>query len=230
MSERPDSRLHVDRSGAGPALVFIHGLGSSAATWDRCRAALADRYETIAVDLLGHGRSPVPEDPAEYRRDAALADLDVIVDGCSTAPVLVGHSLGGYLALAYAATRPGRVRGLVVLNTGPGFRDPTKREQWNERSRRNAHRFGVPVQVTEMNLQEDSIVMDRVTEITEPTLVLAGSLDRPDYASAGEYLAKRMPHASVEVIEGGEHSMHEDSHALEVAARIDRFVRTIDAE
>jgi hypothetical protein len=39
------------------------------------------------------------------------------------------------------------------LNTGPGFRDPEKREQWNERSRRNAHRFGVPVQAAELNLQ-----------------------------------------------------------------------------
>ena len=86
----------------------------------------------------------MPEDPAQYTRDAALADLDDVLATIDGPAVLVGHSLGGYLALAHAATRPGATAGIVVLNTGPGFRDPEKREGWNERSRRNAHRFGVP--------------------------------------------------------------------------------------
>lgn len=220
-------RLHLEHSGQGDPLVFVHGMGSSSATWAACRAALDTRYETIAVDLLGHGRSPVPDDPAEYRRDAALTDLDEIVAALGRRPVLIGHSLGGYLSLAFAATRPGRARALVVLNTGPGFRDPVKREAWNERSRRNAHRFGVPVQVAELNLQEDSVVMDRLTSMLEPVLVLAGSLDRPEYAASGEYLARRMPSATLEIVEGGEHSMHEATHAVDVAERIDRFVRTL---
>ena len=218
-------RLHVERSGAGSPLVFIHGMGSSSATWARCRELLEDRYEVVTVDLLGHGGSPVPDDPVEYRRDAALDDLDEIVGSLPSSPVLVGHSLGGYLSLAYAATRPGRVRGLIVINTGPGFRDPVRREEWNERSHRNAHRFGVPVQAAELNLQEDSVVMDRLTEISEPTLVLAGSLDRAEYTSSGHYLERKMPAARVAVVEGGGHSMHESSHAIEIAALIDTFVR-----
>ncbi|MCB0956484.1 MAG: alpha/beta fold hydrolase, partial [Ilumatobacter sp.] len=92
--------------------------------------------------------------------------------------VLVGHSLGGYLSLAHAATRPGVARGVVVLNTGPGFRDPEKREGWNAMSRRNAHRFGVPLQAANLNLQEDSVVMDRLADIQTPTLVMAGTADR----------------------------------------------------
>jgi pimeloyl-ACP methyl ester carboxylesterase len=137
--------------------------------------------------------------------------------------VLVGHSLGGYLALAHAATRPGTVRGVVVLNTGPGYRDPVKRGEWNDRSRRNAHRFGVPEQVTTLNLQEDSVVMDRLAEMTTPTLVLAGSGDRPEYTGAGEYLERKMPDARLVVVDGGGHSMHEDSHAAEVASLIGTF-------
>ena len=126
--------------------------------------------------------------------------------------------------LAYAATRPGAVRGVVVLNTGPGYRDPVKREEWNERSRRNAHRFGVPEQVTTLNLQEDSVVMDRLAEMATPTLVLAGSSDRPEYTGAGEYLERKMPDARLAVVDGGGHSMHEDTHATEVADLIADFV------
>ena len=107
--------------------------------------------------------------------------------------IMVGHSLGGYLALGHAATRPGSLLGIVVLNTGPGYRDSDKREAWNERSRRNAHRFGVPLQVANLNLQEDSVVMDRLAEITTPTLALAGSADRPEYTGSGQYLERKMP-------------------------------------
>jgi pimeloyl-ACP methyl ester carboxylesterase len=221
-------RLHVITGGQGnPPIVFVHGLGSSAATWSQVMHRLATQHMVVAVDLLGHGNSPVPDDPAEYTRDRALADLDDVLADLPDKAVLVGHSLGGYLSLAYAATRPGTVRGIVVLNTGPGFRDPEKREGWNERSRRNAHRFGVPVQATELNLQHDSVVMDRLAEMATPTLVLAGSADRPEYTSSGEYLERKMPSARLQVIEGGEHSMHEDSHAAEVADAVEAFIATL---
>jgi pimeloyl-ACP methyl ester carboxylesterase len=223
------TRLHVERRGSGPPIVFVHGLGTSAATWTACMDRLEDRFTVVAVDLLGHGASPVPDDPAEYTRDRVLVDLDEVLVGLDGRAVVVGHSLGGYLALAHAATRPGVARGIAVLNTGPGFRDPEKREGWNERSRRNAHRFGVPEQVTAMNLQEDSVVMDRLAEIETPTLVLAGGDDRPEYAASGAYLERKMPDARLIVVDGGGHSMHEDTHAGEVADHLATFVAALPA-
>ncbi len=221
-------RLHVVRSGVAtpdaPSIVFIHGLGSSAATWSRCMEILAPRFEVMAVDLLGHGGSPVPDDPDAYSRDLALTDLDEVLASLDSRAVLVGHSLGGYLSLAHAVTRPGVARAIVVINTGPGFRDPDKREAWNERSRRNAHKFGVAPQVTNHNLQNDAVVMDHLAEVQVPTLVLAGELDRPEYVVSGQYLERKMPHARLQVIAGGEHSMHEDTHAVEVAAAIEQFL------
>ncbi|MGI9645520.1 MAG: alpha/beta fold hydrolase [Ilumatobacteraceae bacterium] len=220
-------RLHTVRRGSGPPIVFLHGLGTSAATWDAVMDLLADRYTVVAIDLLGHGGSPVPEDPAEYTRDRALADLDKLLDELGQPAILVGHSLGGYLALAHAATRPGAVSGVVVMNTGPGYRDPVKREEWNERTRRNAHRFGVPVQVTTLNLQQDSVVMDRLAEIDTPTLVLAGGADRPEYTGAGQYLERKMPTARLVVVDGGGHSMHESTHADRVAQLIADFAKSL---
>ena len=219
-------RLHVVCNGVRaedrPALVFIHGMGSSSATWSACMELLSSRFHVVAIDLLGHGGSPVPEDPAEYNRDATLADLDELLATLEPA-ILVGHSLGGYLALAHAATRPGVAHGIVVLNTGPGFRDPEKRNQWNERSRRNAARFGVPVQAAELNLQHDSVVMDHLADIAVPTLVLAGDLDRPEFQASGQYMERKMPNCRFVVVSGGEHAMHEETHAAQVADLIAAF-------
>jgi pimeloyl-ACP methyl ester carboxylesterase len=222
-------RLNTIRQGSGQPIVFIHGMGTGASSWKAVSDLLADRYTTVAIDLLGHGGSPVLDDPAEYTRDRALVDIDDVLATLDSPAVLVGHSLGGYLALAHAATRPGVARGAVVLNTGPGFRDPDKREGWNERSRRNAHRFGVPEQVANLNLQEDSVVMDRVAVIETPVVVLAGGDDRPEYQGSGQYLERKMPDARLVVLDGGGHSMHEDTHAQEVADIIADFERSLPA-
>lgn len=220
-------QLNTIQRGAGAPIVFIHGLGTAATTWDACASALADRFTTVAVDLPGHGDSPSPEGTEAFTRDAALADIDLVLAELDGPAVLVGHSLGGYLALAHAATRPDATRGIVVLNTGPGFRDPEKREGWNERSRRNAGRFGVPERVTEMNLQHDSVVMDRLADMATPTLVMAGGDDRPEYTGAGQYLERKMPDARLVVLDGGGHSMHEESHATEVADLIADFTANL---
>lgn len=221
-------RVAHTTSGSGPPIVFIHGIGSDAGTWAAVADRLSSDFTCVRFDLLGHGDSPIPEAPEEYTRDRALDDIDDLLAALDGPAVLVGHSLGGYLALAHAATRPNVARGIVVLNTGPGFRDPEKREAWNERSRRNAHRFGVPVQAAELNLQEDSVVMERLADMTVPTLVLAGTADRPEYSGAGQYLERKMPNARFVAVEGGEHAMHEASHADEIADLVRHFTSDLD--
>lgn len=222
-----ETETEGDADAPGFSLIFIHGIGSSLQTWRPVMNRLSSRHQVLGFDLVGHGDSPVPDDPEAYSRDRALDDIDDLIEVATGAPVLVGHSLGGYLALAHAATRPGVARGLIVLNTGPGFRDPAKRKAWNERSRRNADRFGVVPQAAELNLQHDSVVMDNLATMDLPVLVLAGSEDRPEYASAGRYMESKMTQCRFVSVEGGRHDMHAESHVEAIADLVDSFVAGI---
>jgi pimeloyl-ACP methyl ester carboxylesterase len=105
------SPLGRDELGAGDPLVLLHGVATSRMIWRRVTASLAERRRVIAIDLPGFGGSA----PAGQGFDLdAVADR--IVDGLGLERVdLVGHSLGGAVAVATAARHPARVRRLVLV-------------------------------------------------------------------------------------------------------------------
>jgi pimeloyl-ACP methyl ester carboxylesterase len=105
------------RAGKGPALLLIHGIGDRSDTWRGLIPALARDYTVIAPDLLGHGRSDKPR--ADYSVAAyanAMRDL-LSVLGIEQATV-VGHSLGGGVAMQFAYQYPERCERLVLVATG----------------------------------------------------------------------------------------------------------------
>jgi 3-oxoadipate enol-lactonase len=109
-------RLHVEERGSGDPLLLIEGLGQSMWAWREQVAAFAERFRTIAYDIRGTGRSPVPSEPygiADLAEDAAA-----ILDGRPAH--LVALSMGGYVALTLALARPELVRSLVLVGTGAG--------------------------------------------------------------------------------------------------------------
>jgi pimeloyl-ACP methyl ester carboxylesterase len=110
------SVLHHTRYGAtGPAVVLLHGLGSSSADWPEQRAALGTGYRLIAVDLPGHGASPLPAGPLTIERMAA--DVAALLERLGEAPAhVVGLSLGACVALRLALCAPARVRSLTLVN------------------------------------------------------------------------------------------------------------------
>jgi len=94
-----------------PAIVFIHGTRMSKSYWTPQVEALSDEYRTIALDLPGHGVNAA--DP--FTLDGAVAAVAVLIEAQPAGrAVVVGLSLGGYVAMALAAQRPELVRGLVV--------------------------------------------------------------------------------------------------------------------
>lgn len=120
--------LHAALAGAGPPLLLLHGFTGSAATWRPLAERLAPLRRTIAVDLIGHGLSDAPADPARYSMEHCLADLLALLDalGLARAAVL-GYSLGGRVALQLAAAAPERVSALVLESASPGLASATER-------------------------------------------------------------------------------------------------------
>ncbi len=104
--------------GQGSPVVLIHGLAASLHDWDLLVPLLVDAgYSTHALDLLGHGQSAKPPEPA-YEMAWLIDHFTGWVNGLglSEPPVLIGHSLGGYVALEYARRFPDRVRGLILVD------------------------------------------------------------------------------------------------------------------
>jgi pimeloyl-ACP methyl ester carboxylesterase len=108
--------LHHTLAGhEGPPVLLLHGLGSSSADWAWQTAALRERYRVVAVDLPGHGRSPVPGAPLTVE---AMADAvtGVLTAATGTPAHVVGLSLGACVALRMTLQAPGCVRSLTLVN------------------------------------------------------------------------------------------------------------------
>ena len=104
--------------GAGrPVLLLLHGMADSARTWSQVLPGLASRFTVIAPDMLGHGESDKPRHDYSLGAYAnVLRDLMVAV-GIERA-TLVGHSLGGGIAMQFAYQQPQRCERLVLVSTG----------------------------------------------------------------------------------------------------------------
>lgn len=127
-----EGRIHVERRGAGPPLLLIHGIGHRWQAWEPVLDRLAAVHEVIAVDLPGFGRSPLPAGGAPPDIASMVNQVRVLIDDLALdRPHVAGNSLGGALALELAAaglassatafspagfsTRAGQVRAMAVL-------------------------------------------------------------------------------------------------------------------
>ena len=128
-------------------LIATHGYGGSAAVWSPLFTALSGLASVPAAaqvwDLPGHGeRRDDPLGPHDI--DTVTGELRLRVTRSPRPPVLLGHSLGGYLSLRCALTADAPVRAIVVVSTGPGFRDPRARAAWNATMDRLTGALGLP--------------------------------------------------------------------------------------
>jgi pimeloyl-ACP methyl ester carboxylesterase len=105
-------RFAVRGAPSAPELLVLHGLGDSIAGWARMLGPLSRTHCVHIVDLPGHGLTPPPSD---YRLATILEPLARYASGLS-APVFVGHSLGGWLAARLALLPSSAARGLILIN------------------------------------------------------------------------------------------------------------------
>ncbi|HET6560463.1 MAG TPA: alpha/beta fold hydrolase [Marmoricola sp.] len=132
----PDTDLVVHRHGRsdGPDLLLVHGLTDCSGGWSQAVEHWKDTYRVTTLDLRGHGESPrfTAAQLDEHPGDVMVDDV-VAVAGRLDRPVLVGHSLGGAVALTVAARHPDLVRALVLEDPAP--RSPEEPQRLPERGR-----------------------------------------------------------------------------------------------
>ncbi len=117
--------LACTEAGEGPPLILLHGLFGAGQNWGAIRRALAPRFRVLTPDLRNHGASPQADDMSYA---AMAADVAETMDaaGIDRAAVL-GHSMGGKVAMTLALTEPDRVERLVVADIAPVRYRPTLR-------------------------------------------------------------------------------------------------------
>ena len=113
----PVGALAVDDGGSGGLpVVFVHSLAGNSTHWSRQLEHLRRTRRAVALDIRGHGRSEQPRN-GDYTIAGMAGDVAAVVDTLGLDQfVLVGHSMGGGVALAYAGAHPDRVAGLVLLD------------------------------------------------------------------------------------------------------------------
>ena len=113
----PAGHLHVDDGGqGGTPVVFLHSFSGNTAHWSAQLAHLRPQRRAVALDLRAHGRSERPKDPAKYTIEQMAGDVAAVVNTLRLDHfVLVGHSIGGAVAIAFAAAHPDRVAGLLLV-------------------------------------------------------------------------------------------------------------------
>ncbi len=110
-------RVRFHRAGEGPLLVLLHGIASTAETWAPVVEALAARHTVLAPDLLGHGESAKPR--GDYSLGAHASGVrDLVAALGYDRATVVGHSLGGGIAMQFAYQFPERVERLVLIGSG----------------------------------------------------------------------------------------------------------------
>ena len=228
-------KLNVQQLGAGRPVVFVHGLVmDNLSSWYFTVAnRVARSARAILYDLRGHGMSERP--PSGYRLDDMVSDLDGVVDGLDLdEPVtLIGNSFGGMLAVAYAAARPERTAGLVLVDahlSGPGWGDAMARtlelqgaqrdeliaetfKSWlgrhsrRKRSRlaRNAAELVYDTTLVRDLRDSAELADEALAAITCPVLAIYGQ--DSDARIHGEHLAAVLPACELRLLPGCTHSV-----------------------
>jgi pimeloyl-ACP methyl ester carboxylesterase len=234
---RPGGNISYSVTGSGfPAVLLSHGYGATSAMFAPNLAAMAAGNQVVTWDLPGHGASESPTDPVCYTAAAALADMTAILDELGHDQVVLGgHSLGGYLSLDFTQVYPSRVAGLILIGTGPGFRNDAAREEWNRRAEATAARIaeqglaamngsaelhggqhrdpdGLVMAARHTLTQRDAHVMNALPAITAPALIVVGGEDK-QFLAAADYMAAKIRGARKAVIPAAGHAPNVDSPA-----------------
>jgi pimeloyl-ACP methyl ester carboxylesterase len=213
--------------GLGKPLLFVHGSGADHTLWGYQFQALKRHYSIAALDLNGHGRSPRREgDGLKTYTEDVLAVIEALEE-----PVfLVGHSLGGAVALNVALESPESLRAIGLVGTGAKLRvhpqilslidedfikavelilswafAPNPSSEIYQRAQGQMVQNGPEILKRDLSTCDRFDVMDRLHEMAVPALIICGRDDELTPIKYSEYLRDNLPEARLEIIEGAGH-------------------------
>lgn len=226
--------LHYEESGQGIPLVLVHGYPLDHTIWDDVTRHLGGGIRVIRPDLRGYGQSPVTD--GVYSMSLLANDLLGLLDQLGLGKVvLAGHSMGGYVCLAFARAYPARLAGLGLVTT-QALADPPERREGRLQQALEVERRGT-IAAVEAGLAKyspDPAVLEKTREImlrcdpravagslrgmaerpdlsgllpelNLPALVIAGEVDALIPASRSEEMANLLPDGRLVVVKGGGH-------------------------
>lgn len=221
--------INVEQYGNGDPILFIHGAGGSSQYWYYQREYLKDRMGVVVVDLPGHGLSGGSAcKTVEEARDVVR---DVIVGKGIDRPYIVGHSMGGGIALSFALAYPELLRGLILICTGAKLRvlpailegvvkdkESTVRmiimdyafskkapQKMKDNGFRDMMRSSVETIYNDFTACDQFSVINRLHEITHPALIIVGKDDLLTPPSYSEHLHKEIRGSQLVIVEDAGH-------------------------
>lgn len=243
-----DYVVNYQKQGKGPVVVLLHGWGDSLSTFRDLTSKLSRHYTVITLDLPGFGGSDAPKQTFDLEKFAEhIADFLQKID-CNNVYAYIGHSNGGAIAMRGLASGILRSEKLVLLASS-GIRStykgrkralryaakvakyPTKLlpQATQAKLKRRAYRtIGSDLFVAE-HLQETfkKVVSEDVAHeaamISQPALLLYGSLDKATPPAYGEKFHGQIENSELKIIEGADHFLHH-THGNKVASEVLEFL------
>jgi len=230
--------IYHEVSGSGTPIVLTHGFAGSTKMWIPQVEPLSKDYQLITYDIRGHGQSDAPSDRALYSWDIAIEDLHQLLVSLGVSNAIVGGlSLGGILSLHYYLKHPEMTRGLILADTGPGFRNPRSMAEWDQeryKATEVLEKGGMaaymasqyasttyyttpdvmvahsPIGLSNVNIAlQTKQEMVPLEEVKVPTLVIVGASDTNSIPPAN-YMHRKIPNSRLAVIPSAGHGANVD--------------------
>jgi len=236
--------MNVEMHGSGTPIVFIHGAGGSTLTWLLQKTYFEKTNRVVLVDLPGHGKSG--EDSSDRAESYAAAVKTALEERATGPAYIVGHSMGGAVALHLAISHPGLFKGLILMATGSRLKvypavlegiladkektarmiidtafSPSISARLKEKVFADYMRNDARTIFNDFTACDRFDVTDSLGTISVPTLVICGTDDRFTPPKYSRYLAENIPGAAFELIGDTGHMV-----MIEKPAEVNEAIKT----